>query len=575
MTVAVKDMDLSGFVPEYNGIRFGGSGTGILPGEVKLQGTYVYDDAGRAVTYIRYVLEVHNFVAGMTVTGLSAEAAHNDRVDRINTALMVPGKQLKLIGCALGWLQNPKDVMWGPKPLGIQWSQQGDNLAAELIWTCEFHVACRTPNASGDNNWLAWNYDTVWTIDDEGLTTRTITGYIQIPGVRIAGPGGVGAALTADAVRDRMGVRVPIGFKRLGQTFHESASKDRLDFSFVDVQLPAEALPAGITRGSGQFSISSNGIGFSKHTATLSMGLTSAPNVPSQTAGLVFWGAVIAKHVAMAQRFGSAAKAIPCAYSISHGLWTRETQGSFAWAISTSFNKAVNGAGIWEVVGGNYNTWRASMDALWGVRGMAGLGSFPGEDVIIDLCAAGSQGQTIGGSITGPGTWSLDTQFVFDCGAIPEAVSWLGHDLRIRVKRYAPQTVHRKAVKYTPQSTDVSNPANATSLAAAYFEDMQGQKPVTEYHGKPVTYIYLQFKGLKIGKVPQVPIIKSIAGLPVEEVEGAGEIEPARPVFDFLGCCAHFVRGVRVYRVKGYIPEIKEQSSPLICDGKSLQSLNP
>ncbi len=580
MPTAVKDMNLAGVVPKYNDIQFGGSGTGILPGEVRIGGTAIYDDANRDVIGTKYLLQVHCYVVGYTKAAFSfataggiaaAQTAHANRIDTIKAAVMEPGKKLELAGCALGFVSRPTDIMWGPKPISFEINQVGDDLACEFIWTCEFFVACNGHSAyAGDLTWLAFNYDTVWSIDDEGLTTRTITGYAQIPQVR---RNDRSVTAVADQMRQNINVVLPNGFRRAGQVFHENAAKDRIDFSITDVQLVGDAYPVGITHASGDFGVSTTGVGFAKWQASMNMNLTTAPGVPLFTAGLVFINAVIGKHNNMKAKIQAQnnvkTAVLPTSMSMRHSLWTRDTQASFTWLLTGSFGSVLNGAGIWEAVGGDYSQWRASMSALWGVRGVSGLASQPNDDLIIDLCAETSS-RTIGSTPPTGTTYTQQLPFAFGCTSVPEEASWLGHELSIRVHREEPTTIHYKATSYSP-GADLGNTQSSDGKQAqpgAPFTETNKQKQVVEYHGKPRNIIYVQFKGMKTGLPPSMPTIVSVAGLKARLLRSSPFVPQVK--FDFLGCCVSYAAGWAVYQVDGYIPEILTQGNPAVQCGNPL-----
>ena len=442
---AIKDSTVTDTV-KYNGVTFGGANvfgsTNMYEPRVTLSGKMVYDDANRSVIGVQYTLTVQTVVFG------SDEAETTAVIKSLRDRLSTPGKTLELDGLGLGFATDPTDITWGPKPITFDTRSVGSNIAIELIWSIEFTVNHCASTSGNPNQWMAFNYTTDWGYDFEGQGTRTISGYIQVAQTR---KGDV-AKHVADAVRDRLNVVVPVGFRRDSFTFNENASKDRISFSIRDVQLDAEAFPVDITEASGTSSVSAQGIAGVTGNAVLTMAVTTAPGVPRNRAGQVFFPAAMKKQLELNRdirgRDGKG-QALPVSMTLSHELWTRRSNFQMVWALTGCAFDALAKGGVWvPVADGNYDRWKASMDRLWVNRGTTDLGTVASEDIIVNLCVS-TNDATIGKRGTIPGAVQK-LSWRYSCPEVPEDASWLFYDFRLRVLRQDHRTLHRKAKEFIP-----------------------------------------------------------------------------------------------------------------------------
>ena len=186
---AVTGLMAKGLTPEgqlgtvtYNGVSFGASRKSSLVGE------FVYDEADLVVTHVKYRLTVHAFLTSATV------AAEATAMENLQNRLSSPGQQLKISGIGFDdGIDTARegvtpDLIFGAKPRLLQFVEVTGGTAWEFVWQCEFNVS-RCGSAFSDvlkspTPWLAFNYDVVYSIDDEGLLVRITSGYVQIPIVR-------------------------------------------------------------------------------------------------------------------------------------------------------------------------------------------------------------------------------------------------------------------------------------------------------------------------------------------------------------------------------------------------------
>lgn len=189
-----------------------------------------------------------------------------------------------------GNLTTVPDVNGGPEPVSFDWQQIGSDKAARIRWAVTVHVACENrstlPSSVGE-----LSYDVAWSIDESGLTRRTINGQL---GVYVARSGNRLTA-NADQFRSLLNFDVPLGFRRLGQDYQLSSDRRTLTFSVVDAEHPSDSpLPDGIVDADVQVSWTNGGgmrgldAGTTHWDVTISGTLTVAKGVHRCYAWLAF-----------------------------------------------------------------------------------------------------------------------------------------------------------------------------------------------------------------------------------------------------------------------------------------------
>ncbi len=560
--VAIKDTNQIGQTVVYNGVQFGGTDSDhtMMPPDYRLAGTPIYDEAGRSVTHVQYVLSVSTVIFG------TSEAVLSSTITDMQTRLTAAGKSLSLSGLGVGFARNPQDIIWGPKPGPFNFAPVGGQCAWEIQWSIEFNVNHCMSAGAGPLTWMAWNYSTAWDNDLEGLTTRVISGHVQIIQQRQPGNRSNIVAHTVDEARKRIVVVVPDNFRRTRNTWREASDKQRIDFSVVDAQLPSDAPPVGIIEADGNFSVNTTGVGFAKGGATVSATLTVAPGVPRSVAMIAFMSVALAKQRELLRAGGDRVNVMPSAFTVNHQMWSRTTSFSMTWDLAGCIQDILFRANIWEPVPGtSYRRWRASVEHLWENRGSADLISLAGDDLIIDVCQQVT-GRTFGNSPRGQGDDDRYQPFRYACPDIPAKASWLAYDIRVRVIRKDNQTTHRKAVA-VPSSilNNIVSGTVSSLLPGPRYQVPAADKHVTEYNGVPTVRVLLQFKGLRVKFLPDMPVLSSVGGHRVilkGYHGGAPEV-----VFDMAGCPVYFLNVAAEYEVVGGdIPRVEPLRNPSICD---------
>lgn len=564
--IAFQDMAL--LTVTYNGVQFGGNDTDYksFPPEYSLNGDFVYDESGRAVIKVRYRMRVS------TIFYENTEETMANNFEAIRELLSVPGKELSILGLGTGFDEISYDVGFGPKPISFDFQPLGQ-IAWQCVWVVEFHVSeCALLEQSPDL-WLAFNFETTWANDFEGMCERTMSGHVLIV-PRRTGLNGKSMLMTADFVRDRLNIAVPDHFARVYHTWRENSAKDRIDFSIIDSAERGTPLPEGCIQADGDLTYSSHGPGFEKSSVTMTMRLRISPSFPPGLAGVIFLAAAKTKQQRMqAINNDNRATIVPRGINIVNGKFgrSRETSASITWDLTKCVGSMMKAAGIWEPIpkGNNdeftYPLWRASISNLWNNRGIHGLRSNVDEAAIIDLCDRVT-GATIGVTPSNHQHQNQQPEFLFSCPDIPEDGGWIGHDIRLRVMRIDDQTWHKKALAFLsgPFQAVTDSLADRTGLGGfLYQQNGDAEEHDVEYHGYPVQYVVLEFRGLRLVRKPIMPELIKIDGL--TPVFWKGNIDGPRPAFDAMNCKVWFMRGYKIYKVNGPVSSVKHVLSKTSC----------
>ena len=129
----------------------------------------------------------------------------------------------------------------------LAWQPAGDNRTAKVIWEVDFHISeCFSEQSSHRPEPVNKTFAIDWSIDEQGLTTRTIDGRIEVPimtGFSAKGspsiPGSMAYQQNADYYRKDIRFPIPIGFMR-SQKYTLSNDRRSLTFQITDRELPSD-----------------------------------------------------------------------------------------------------------------------------------------------------------------------------------------------------------------------------------------------------------------------------------------------------------------------------------------------
>jgi hypothetical protein len=159
-----------------------------------------YDSAQRAVKYTSYTLSLECVITpgdfplrekGDGNTVLSADG----NLELIRQKLTKPGQRLNFALQGLGydfkinystdnWVNGTVDALFGPKPDLLVWEPLGSNMAVRVVWTCEVHLYAGAEGSSAPftSHLCEYTYEIGWSINEDGMSVRTINGTLGILG---------------------------------------------------------------------------------------------------------------------------------------------------------------------------------------------------------------------------------------------------------------------------------------------------------------------------------------------------------------------------------------------------------
>lgn len=566
---AVQETNLSGNTVEYNGVQFGGGDSlyTMMPPMIFINSQAVYDESKRAVKFHRHTITVKTIIFEGSLSGQESQ------METIRDKLCQPQKELKLTG--LGFTTNStaiKDMENGPLPDLEQWQPVGANLAWSLIWTCRFSTnKCFDDLSDGDNTSLeSLNYSQVFSFDEEGITTRTITGVATVPRWTSAP---VGMAI-ADLIRDRWTVLVPFGFTRKNQSFNLSNDAKEIRFSIVDRELPGHVYPTSITKAKGNLVFDADGPGFGQAVAAMQMTLTTAPNAHRSVAAVHFFlqmASVQQRWVNYLNLLNKEGAVIPHRIVVQQGMYddARTTTFGCQWMIAGCCRDLLLSAELWDVLpNGDYILWASSVQEMFGSRGWAHL--VPDADEQnrqVTICEPENY-PAIGATTRDGYPAPLNSIYDIVCPTITEDNSWLAYDARVTTLKSEDVKVHRKAVERqtpTQETNNEDDPAEPFPIGPDYDYGTPSEYHSAEYRGQPRTQVAVQFIGMRLKFAPKAPVLKSFQGAAVTALPHLTETEGPRVIADIAGCPVYLVKQVTVYEVEGPVDKIKPHKQKVLC----------
>lgn len=347
-----------------------------------------YTPSGMTVKHVQYVIRVEAVISTVGATDTTLE--------NIRRRLMAPAGDLYYTNKGLGTNVTvnvpggPGDVDWGPKPEMFEWTPLGDTRSSLCTWQVSFCIPECT-GAQYQNYIMAFDYGVDFSIDSDGYTERRVHGLLEIPITRTR-PRLPKVPDSADAYRERTTPEVPLGFQRIAQSFTVSLDKKRLDFSYVDRELP-QPLPPHCTLCDIDYTLEGNmgpGSGFQVWTAAFVGTINVAKTQPKSLAFTRFALLVRDKMKDMAKIGGTV---IPQRFMVTDQVFGRGTHFNVAFTVSGLPIEVILRAGrMWQPIadkdaGGNAHAWKQSMveSDVFSARGYARAKHTAG-DLIIDLC---------------------------------------------------------------------------------------------------------------------------------------------------------------------------------------------
>ena len=371
----------------YNGYTFDGSM------KSRINARFVYDQAERTVVYVIYTIDV-------TVIIVNSGASTDTPMDNLRNRLSKPGQCLQFsttglgtmnVNCSLGAPGSALDVVWGPKPRTLEMESIGSSQAWRVRWVCDVAIP-QCSNAKYSGFPVAFNYELTYSIGEDGLTTRTYEGYVEIPiSRRPNDPSGRAIADSADAYRFDINPPLIPGFRRKPGDFRLSGDRRTLRFTIIDIETPPDGTPVYCTNAGGEHSIRTEIMNTFQFSGTISAHYTVSPQEPKTRAWEMFYLLLLdrlsaAQQIANLQNEGQFRVTN---LELTEGLYADGLQMSFSvtYIFFSTADRFLIASGMWRaMVGTDWTDYAESVRAVLNERGSAGLFYSKEDDAIIDLC---------------------------------------------------------------------------------------------------------------------------------------------------------------------------------------------
>jgi hypothetical protein len=229
----------NGVICTYNGFTFDPAWTETLTCDISPK----LDRAGRTVSHNQYAIRLRTVITSSHPT--TTDALVQDAIQRLTT----PGQDFFFQDRGFGTLSvnvagtRRKDVKWGPKPKLVSLKHIGDKYAQELIWQVE--VATVDCNAARyQNTPIEFNYEVIYSHDENRNTTRKVNGTLTIAQTRQAG--GRQVFTSADEWREKITPALIEGFRRGPESWNLSEDRATIKFDVTDTQMGRFYPPPGV-----------------------------------------------------------------------------------------------------------------------------------------------------------------------------------------------------------------------------------------------------------------------------------------------------------------------------------------
>lgn len=271
-----------------------------------VSGEMVKDEARRTVKYMKYVLMADGYV-----TLPSGAASINGVMDVLRELLTKQGGPLVYRGRGFDLVINPqgaggkKDAAWGPIPEILEFQPLGCGKSAKIQWKVTVHVP-EVPTAITEFRTdprgritaglvLQFNYETVVEYAEDGYSSLSIRGVLEVPMTRTPTQSTRTLTYTADSFRTRIERQIGDGidlsrFRVTHRRFDLSRDKRSLEWEFSVEEKAYMDMPPDCTIARGTYSVrpAKAGAGLVEWLCTLRATYTVRGDRPRRVAWLAY-----------------------------------------------------------------------------------------------------------------------------------------------------------------------------------------------------------------------------------------------------------------------------------------------
>lgn len=560
----------------YNGHRFDEKSE-----LVEAAVTNVWSATGRNVIAKTITLTVRE-----TIISEDDDETEDEILEDLRARLMEPGKELIVVGAGVGDLAvnvmsagshataeqagwGMTDVLWGPRPQVTRVKPFGAGVSAEITWVCSVSLACLPPGPEGFDGLLDWAWSLAVSRDNGGYSTRRIAGHVRCGG-RLDPDNGSRLIDHADRLLERIAPQLLPGFRRIGPDTVLSEAKDRLNFTFTDVQFPSPNYPPpGVVNISASHSLTCSDPVPTRWAGTMTGSYEMQLGVARETAQQHFnllYKDRIEDSMRRQATVGGQRQAIVC---IPNGATISEPEIYGKLGASFTYNYVclcdlhsllAGGGALWRPVpGGDWTRWAGSLkDGAFHVRGTAKLGFKADSDAILDLCSAAPPPKP-GVTVIAPPAARSPGLPPAQIPNPPKEASWLRWVLRLRVLWNWDLAIHlplpdRRVPPPSPPAwqgppaqipnppgggggggslRDFDRPSGGPAGSLRDFDRPAGGSvggfavgsPIIQSRGEPVYVAVLSGYARRAGSPIQTPNLVSVGGVPA--VPCGGDVSQA------------------------------------------------
>lgn len=526
----------------YNGYTFSPTA------RVRIKATNIYDNANRMVKYVRYIITVaddvmptddpenKSYSEANKGPALGSTRGTDFNLETIRYYLSKPGGNLSVSNRGFGNMEvtplantgtNP-DLVFGPKPEILEWQPIAGRGGCHIVWSCEVHIAeCGRDNLGNPLNTPGpinqFTYEVSWDLDEVGMTTRTVSGELEVTSFRT----GTTITVSADQYRNYINLPPLPRFHRR-QRYNLSPDQRRLSFTIVDTEIPSDnPYFNGVVRMNVRHHVSADleGSGFSQWVNNLSGTIELQPGAPRNLAWLAFLWAIKGRLDAATQGKaptkdqdspkndgnGNSQIVYISNLEFDEELFGRTFQFTVTYLLSCSISTIFQGTGFFQpITGSDWNTW-LNNSTLFDQRGFAQLNHTPNDVILFDTCNQNNFGSTSSPQ-TGNTAWTLPDALRGGCPPPEQSYLYYQNDFSV--------ISGNQTIFYKRLSTDDSNnenlpeglPADTSGLVVATGSQGNYQARYQD-RGTRDYRVVMEGSAVRAGYHVVPPRIKSIAGL--------------------------------------------------------------
>lgn len=424
--------------------------------QTQVSGVAVKDAANRTTKVMEYTITVDGYVTmDNGDADIDARTANmRELLSRQGGALKYTGRGCNIIVNQAGADINNRDVAWGPIPKVLEFVPLGAGRSAKVKWTVTVQISELTTNKSGkatapgakgnglaDIPMLQFVYDTALRYTEDGFSTLTVTGVLEIPLTRTPNQTTRTLQATADDLRNQVDRQLMANidlerFRITSRDFKLSKDKRMLEWSFVLEEKPYMDLPPDCPVARGTYSVrpAKVGMGLVRWLCTLRATYVVRADRPRRMAWMAFLmlvrermaesenapdiaingnqnpnrgGGVLSTVANVAvnssflgvlnvlrsqnKKIEQTKKVFIIDFSFEEGLYLDSKTVSFSitWTLVSPFTHILLASGLWKKVpersADGKNLWAVSMKDVSGANSWLVNRVDPSQDVIVDF----------------------------------------------------------------------------------------------------------------------------------------------------------------------------------------------